>query len=361
VAALLAGAWHRSPPAAELSPEELAEIVPLLVRSGAGALGWRRVRHSDLRTSAAAFQLQQAHQLHVLQAAAHTRNIERVFTLLRSAGVEPLLVKGWGVARLYPEKGLRPYGDLDLCVRPEQCGTVRRLFPAYAPESIDLHEGVASLDSEGLDDVFARSGLAPLGEVDVRIPGPEDHLRILCIHLLRHGAWRPLWLCDIALALESRPADFDWELCLGRDPLRADWVACALGLAHQVLGAHVADTPVASRAERLPRWFVPTMLEQWGKPPQYRLPMRMFLRYPMDGLRQIRHHWPNGIEATIGVRGAFSEMPRLLFQLGDGFLRTGRFLAQTFRQVRIQRSATQLRQAQQQEHRSPPIPPAGSG
>jgi len=29
-------------------------------------------------------------------------------------GVEPILGKGWAIARLYPERGMRPYGDIDL-------------------------------------------------------------------------------------------------------------------------------------------------------------------------------------------------------------------------------------------------------
>ena len=45
----------------------------------------------------------------------------------------------------------------------------------------------------------------------------EDQLRQLCLHLLRHGACRPLWLCDVAVMLESLPGDFDWDRCLGGD------------------------------------------------------------------------------------------------------------------------------------------------
>ncbi len=52
-----------------------------------------------------------------------------------------------------------------------------------------------------------RSQLVNLDGVDVRVPGLEDHLGILCLHLLHHGAFRPLWLCDIAAALETRPAE----------------------------------------------------------------------------------------------------------------------------------------------------------
>ena len=120
VARVLAGAWCQSPPPVELSAGELAAIGPLLLGSGAGALAWWRIRGSALGTTPAALELREAYRLHSLEAALHERSIKTIVALLRSAGVEPVLVKGWAVARLYPEAGLRPYGDIDLCVRPEQ-------------------------------------------------------------------------------------------------------------------------------------------------------------------------------------------------------------------------------------------------
>lgn len=54
-----------------------------------------------------------------------------------------------------------------------------------------------------------------LGETSIRVPAAEDHFRLVAIHLLSHGAWRPLWLCDIAAMLEDLPQDFNWGRCLG--------------------------------------------------------------------------------------------------------------------------------------------------
>jgi hypothetical protein len=53
-----------------------------------------------------------------IKAALLEQGAERVFKALRGAGIEPVLVKGWAVARLYPEVGLRPYSDVDICVPP---------------------------------------------------------------------------------------------------------------------------------------------------------------------------------------------------------------------------------------------------
>jgi hypothetical protein len=46
----------------------------------------------------------------------HASSLTRVVTRLREGGVEPVLVKGPSIARLYPERGLRPFEDLDFCV-----------------------------------------------------------------------------------------------------------------------------------------------------------------------------------------------------------------------------------------------------
>jgi hypothetical protein len=43
-------------------------------------------------------------------------------------------------------------------------------------------------------------------------------------------------------------------------------------------------------------------------------------------MRELVHHWPNGIEATADVHGPANDWPRLPFQLAACFVRTARFL-----------------------------------
>ena len=344
VAAALAGAWRLSPPMLESSIEELAEIIPQLLGSGAGALGWWRVRLSELNTDPVAFPLRQAYRFHNLQAALREHAVQQVVELLGSAGVVSVVVKGWTIARLYPESGLRPYGDIDLCVMEEQYALAETVLksPEGRRYPIDLHHGFASLDKKRRwDELYAHSFLVRLGGVDVRVLSAEDHLRILCLHLLRHGAWRPLWLCDIAAALELRSAAFNWDHCLGENRQRADWVACVIGLVHQLLGVSVEDTPVAKRAQRLPRWLVPKVLELWGAPyptcqapMKYQAAMATYLRHPAGVLRDLRNRWPNPIEATISVNGPLNGLPRLPFQLAAGLLRGTTFLERLPRLLR---------------------------
>ena len=213
VANLLSGSWRQQPREPTLTPKELANIAPLLLQSGAGALAWRLIRNSPLAATPSGNELQQAYRLHALQAAVHETNIRQVVTLLRAAGVEPLLVKGWAIARSYPETGLRPYGDIDLCVRLGDYAIASETLRAAGDRyPVDLHEGTRLLDYHDWNELFSRSQLVPLDQMSVRVLTPEDHLRILCFHLLRHGVERPLGLCDIAVALESQPVDFDWSM-----------------------------------------------------------------------------------------------------------------------------------------------------
>jgi len=331
MAAILAGAWRRSPPPLQMSEEALDDVTLGLLRSRAGALAWWRVRHSSLRNSTAAGRLRSAYEHHGFQAVMHARNLGRIVTRLREGGVEPVLVKGPAIARLYPERGLRPFSDLDLCVRPDQHAAASGILASWVGEfsPVDLHPGFAELHARSWDEVWARTQLETFGAIDVRVLAPEDQLRFLCLHQLRHGVQTPLWLCDVAVALESRPETFAWDVALGADRRRADWVACAIGLAHRLLGAAVDDTPVAGRAQRLPGWLIPSVLEGWGAlcPADYEAPelspdaLRLLARAP----KTLRQYWPSPVAASVHLRRPFSNFPRLPLQIVDGVARLVRF------------------------------------
>lgn len=98
LASLLRGIWRHNPPDLATSEDELTQVTPLLLRSGGGALGWHGIRHSTFQTSAAAHTLRQAYRLHAIRTAVHEQVLQKLFGTLRSAGVEPILIKGWAVA-----------------------------------------------------------------------------------------------------------------------------------------------------------------------------------------------------------------------------------------------------------------------
>jgi putative nucleotidyltransferase-like protein len=330
VAKVLAGSWRMSPPRLELSLSELTAATPRLLETGAGGLGWWRTRDSELADSQAGLDLHQAYRLNSLHAARVIRNTIDVLALLRQNSIEPILIKGPALAILYPESGLRPGGDIDLCVAPSDYRRADNLLKRECVGyNVDLHSGLLNLDHHRWDDLYARSNTLILDGTSVRVPCPEDHLRVLCFHFLREGAWRPLWLCDIANLVESRTEEFDWQLFLGDNAKRAGWFACAILLTGRLLEARLDDLPSSVTTVRFPSWFVGAVLKAWKVRAMQRrhlTPMSSAWRTPTFALKGLRYHWPNPIEGTIGVRGPFNELPRLPFQIGNCFVRTVDYL-----------------------------------
>ena len=333
---VLSGSWRPDPlPCLNLSELELDEVTPLLYGSGAGALGWWRLRETELQTTSSAAVLHQAYRLQVLQSGIHEEKIKKVFLKLRQASIEPILVKGWAAAGLYPERGLRPYGDIDLIVKPEHYEAAADLVSR--PEAkdcwVDLHRSFSELDGRPLDQLFERSQLLPLGQETVRVLSLEDHLALLAVHLLKHGAWRPLWLCDIGAAVESLPPTFDWDMCLGSVKRRAGWIKGAIGLASYFLGAKTDHLPRSMKCSALPRWLIDAVRKEWrnpfamNQPPmRHPLPIARQLKHPAGLFKAVRERWPNPIIATVSVNGQFNRLPRLPYQLGNWALRAARFL-----------------------------------
>ncbi len=333
VAAFLAGAWRRDPPAVDLCEADFERIVPLLLKTGAGALGWWRVRESKLRNSAAAEQLHEAYRLYTLEARLNQSKIETVFKLLRSVSVDAILIKGWAAARYYPEQCLRPQGDIDICVRREEFETAGRALADLDPRrfKLDLHAGFAKFGIREEEKLFGRSQVVTLGQTEVRIPSAEDHLRLVCFHLMREGAWRPLWLVDVATAIEAGPKDFDWSYCLG-EKRQAAVVVNAIGLAHELLGLDIDGIGAAKAFRKNPRWLVPTVLKEWGSSSpsmrsRHEVPMLGHLKRRKNLVNGLRHRWPNPIEATTTMNGPFNDLPRLPFQVANSLLRICAFLA----------------------------------
>jgi hypothetical protein len=304
VAASLAGAWRRSPPAFPLAPATLDAILPLLAASGAGGLVWHRLRESSLRTTHAGRELQQHYRQQTLRDIDQQHAIGELLSRLRAAGIEPLLIKGWSSARLYPEPGLRPSCDVDLCVPPDRLeAALTALSQEPLPCAVDLHAGVPDLPDQSWDAVFRRSRLEMLCDVPIRILGPEDRLRLLCLHLARHGIDRPLGLCDVGACLETLPPSFDWNLFRSGGKHLLAWAGCVLGLASRLLGARVP----AAQVVPVPAWVERSVLWCWGGGPE--TPLGHVLRHPIDILRRWRYQ---------GLSLSQSSPMKTAFHLGVG-------------------------------------------
>jgi putative nucleotidyltransferase-like protein len=335
VARALAGSW-RNPNAAplELSEPELDAVTPLLYDSGTAALGWQRVKDGPLKNCASAEVLHQAYKLQSLQSEIHEQKIEKVFRLFREAGIDALLAKGWASAGMYNARALRPYGDIDLCIRAGDVASATRILsdPAAHDCWVDLHEHFSEIDDRTVEDLFVRSRVVPLGGEQIRILGLEDQVALSCIHLLKHGAWRPLWLCDVGVAVESLPESFAWNICVGHDNKRQNWIGCAIALAKHLLDARTVSVP-ARLEGHLPDWMIDNVLQQWDSPfaiyqppMSHPVPMADLFRHPSGLMHGLRQRWPNPIIATISVNGEFNNLPRLPYQLANCISRIGRLL-----------------------------------
>jgi hypothetical protein len=242
--------------------------------------------------------------------------------------VEPLLGKGWAAARHYAHPALRPYGDLDLFVAPaDHARALLALKQLSPPLPVDLHAGFVEIDDRGAAALFARARTVVVQDVEVRLFAAEDHLRLLVLHLLRHGAARPLWLCDVGALLEAGPAP-DWDLVLRGPDRLARAVAGVVALAVRLLGARL-EVPEALRESGFdspPRWLDDAILEQWGRGSGFRDALADQLLEPRRLLRSLLGRWPNPLEATAGMGAPFDDSPRWPYQAAFAAARALRFV-----------------------------------
>ncbi len=336
VGRILSGAWRKPPfPPLDITQDQLDEATPLLNGSSAGALAWWRIGKTAFRGSASAEVLRQAYRFHSVQAVMHEEKIKKVFRLLKEASIEAVMAKGWSATALYPAAPLRPYHDIDIYVRARDFPAAESVFTGPGADDcwVDLHNRFWELDDRNQESVFARSKMVALGEEQICTLGAEDHLALLAIHFLKHGGWRPLWLCDIGAAIEGLSDEFDWEICLGRNPVRANWIVHAIGLAQRLLGARIDTLPKAIRVPEPPSWLIESVLSQWANPfplsqspAVHPIPMGSYLKRPRGVINALRHRWPNPIAATVILNGKFNSLPRLPYQVGNCMLRAGQFV-----------------------------------
>jgi len=243
-----------------------------------------------------------------------------VTAVLEQAGVEATLVKGPAMAAFYPEPGLRPYGDLDYYVPPGQEEAAQRALLALPDRGIgvEVHADHSFPCDYSVPEMLARGRKITLGGTAVRTLRLEDHLRVLCLHLLCHGAWRPIWLCDIGVVLEDLPDSFDWDLLLSGRPLYVGWIRTVLELAVQVLDARPDRIPEAARVQSLPGWLTTALYRQWARGTG----LSTMGRFgglggvsPAHWLALAASRWSNPIEASVGLRAPFNGFPRFPLQL----------------------------------------------
>jgi len=236
---------------------------------------------------------------------------------LRARGFDPVLIKGPAAAMLYPDRALRPFCDIDLCVDPARFDAARdALASAGELGFVDLHRGCPDLRDRTWDDLFARSRFIELGTVSARVLAEEDHLRLLALHAMKHGCFRALWLCDIAAGIESRSASFDWNLFLAGSTRDTEYAITAIVLAQDLLGADLSGTPLDGN--RVPAWTIASVVKDWslqsrwpgGRP----IAATVLLSQPWRIPTLFVERFPSALESTVVFRAPINRLPRFPLQ-----------------------------------------------
>ena len=232
------------------------------------------LRHADLAAVAVALSLD--------------AELRRVVDEFDRRGIQSIVLKGPVVARtLYPDRALRPYGDIDLVVRLSMFEAAARSLIGLGFREVPYEAEIARIAfaEAGGEEPFHRMfvdraqrslvelhadplqlGLVPAVEEDrwrraLRFPdlGPhalalagEDQVVQLAVHVHKHGFSRLIWLKDLDLLVRKQATTLDWYLVasIARREGVAASVWFALSLARDLLGC--PETPVRALAPAPP-------------------------------------------------------------------------------------------------------------
>ena len=256
----------------------------------------------------------------LLQIKAQEARAIRAVKLFRENEIEPILIKGIAASAYYPKGVLRACIDVDLAVSGPDYPRALRLARSRAADgfAIDLHNELRHLDTVPWNDLVKNSRELELGDYAVRIPRPEDHLRILIVHWLTDGGTDRERLWDIYYAVANRPSDFDWDRLLNVvSAHRRRWIVCTLGLAHKFLDLDLAETPVSLDAVDLPPWLVKTVESEWASEVRNE-PLEATLQDRSRFFKQVRRRFrPNPIRATVEMEGSFDARTRFFYRAAN--------------------------------------------
>ena len=331
VASVLRGAWR--PSSSEVCSAALPRLSPLLMAGGTGALMWFRIRQQQTKFPQPVAEFYHNTYIeYALRAALHEAELQRLSEALNTAGIRSIVLKGWSLARLYPQTGLRPSGDIDLWVDPEQRASTERLLrDLEIKQAVDLeHDQLRRFETRSFSDFYSCCEVAHLGPTPLKVLRREDQIRFACLHFVKHGGWRSIWLCDIAVLLESHQGTFDWARCFGTNARHARWIGSVIGLAVELLGASIPDGAPASLGVMAPTWLKRTVLQEWSRSTPPSVPslsylLRASIAQGYTARDVLRGRWRNSIQATIDCDGPFNAMPRWPYQGLDAARRTMQF------------------------------------
>lgn len=306
--------------AMEVSPDVLASAEI----SGVEALVRRRL--GDAPSNVERFQ--------ALEQLRRERWLASVFAALARHGIPAATFKGWALSRLYARPGLRPVGDVDLLVRPGDLDHARGVLAGFeGGAEVDVQADLSRyLPDRSIDALLSSSVSVEVPGGTIRVLAPADHLRLVCLHQLHHGSWRPLWLCDVAVLVESLPQGFAWDECLRGSRHLGEGVLALVSLAERWLGARpVVDPP----SFECPEWFERAIRRAWKRgyrPTPERLQGLAWSRLP----GALRARWPDPLSSTLHLDAPFHGVPRFPIQVAELVRRGSRHAVRRWRARRVE-------------------------
>jgi hypothetical protein len=167
--------------------------------------------------------------------------LNQAWSALTDAGIRPVLMKGAGLAALYPQAQLRTWGDIDLFVGIDQyhpaCAVMRDTFPKalkFDEEldhykhynliadgiSIEVHrvsvgfqhpidaKRYTKMEAEGMGNAESLM----VNGIEVRVPNPTFNALFVMLHCWEHATTQGANIrqfCDLALLLHHYAASID--------------------------------------------------------------------------------------------------------------------------------------------------------
>ena len=205
-----------------------------------------------------------------------TQELIKIYNLFQKNGVALIPFKGPALASYaYGDLSLRPFGDLDILIHPQDIPRANHLLVAQgyrwlsrlspAQKEIYLRAASATFTFQHnnqrtlleLDPYFSADELpcpVPLERFWDRLEqtsledqwiaafSPEDLLLLLCLHGTKHFWERLIWICDVAELIHKK-TEINW----GRVLREAQTLHCmrlvliGLSLAHDLLGATLPE------------------------------------------------------------------------------------------------------------------------
>lgn len=301
-----------------------AELSRDLIAGGVGGIAWNSLKHCQFDTFDSGMnELKNTYQSLAIIELRDQSEILSVGRRLQNIGITPLTFKGRALSSYYSPSHIRPTGDLDIIVPEDQFEAAFTCLKAnsiahniepngedsvFTMESndngkhlkVDLHRSLSRFGISSTQELFNASVESSLPDPSIfRMPCLEHHIRIVTIHFLRHGGWRPLWLCDIAAIMDAIDSEFDWSLCLGENRIFAEWIVISMKLAEQMLHAKTLLYPTEFKDVVVPNWVSKTVSKELEQPnyKKHRRPKFSNVNGFRNRAVELRLRWPTPLVA----------------------------------------------------------------